>query len=55
MWIALYKNNCSTFFIDKPLACIKNPSTHIYGYRDFIKAYEYLKAHLSARTISKLH
>jgi hypothetical protein len=51
MWIALYKNNCSTFFIDKPLALYRKhhnsiaQSVDMLG--DFIKAYEYLKAHLS--------
>jgi glycosyltransferase involved in cell wall biosynthesis len=58
MWIALYKNNCSTFFIDQPLALYrKNPhsmtqSMDMLG--DFIKAYEYLKAHLSAEQYQKL-
>lgn len=58
MWIALYKNNCSTFFINKPMALYrKSPhsmtqSVDMLG--DFIKAYEYLKAHLSAVQYQKL-
>tara|TARA_R110002126_G_scaffold4551_5_gene24079 strand:- start:343 stop:762 length:420 start_codon:yes stop_codon:yes gene_type:complete len=58
MWIALYKNNCSTFFIDKPLALYRrNPngmtqSLDMLG--DFIKAYQYLKSYLSAEEYQKL-
>jgi glycosyltransferase involved in cell wall biosynthesis len=58
MWIALYKNNCSTLFIDKPLALYrKNPNSMTQSMDmlgDFIKAYEYLKAHLSAEQYQKL-
>ena len=58
MWIALYKNNCSTFFIDKPLALYrKNPNSMTQSMNmlgDFIKAYEHLQAHLSVAQYQKL-
>lgn len=58
MWISLYKNNCNTFFIDKPLALYRKHHNSITQsvdmLSDFIKAYECLKEHLSVEQYQKL-
>lgn len=51
MWILIYKNNCKTSFIDKPLALYRrNPNSMTQSVDmldDFIRAYQYLKPYLS--------
>lgn len=58
MWISIYKNNSNTFFIDKPLALYRrNPkgmTQSVDMLDDFIRAYQYLKAYLSAEEYQKL-
>ena len=58
MWISLYRNNCCTFFIDKPLALYRrNPNSMTQSVdmlADFIKAYEYLEGQLSVDQHHKL-
>lgn len=58
LWILIYKNNCKTTFIDKPLALYrKNPHSMTQSVdmlNDFIRAYQYLQPYLSAEEYQKL-
>ncbi|SHG06998.1 hypothetical protein SAMN05444396_104145 [Flavobacterium segetis] len=58
LWILIYKNNCKTIFIDRPLALYrKNPNSMTQSVDmldDFIRAYQYLKPYLSAEEYQKL-
>jgi hypothetical protein len=58
LWILIYKNNCKTSFIDKPLALYRRSpngmTQSVDMLNDFIRAYQYLKPYLSAEEYQKL-
>ena len=58
LWILIYKNNCKTIFIDRPLALYRKNSNSMTQsvdmLDDFIRAYQYLKPYLSAEEYQKL-